>query len=119
MTADVDMMCATGEVSVMMMCDDVIQVHQYMNVLPEDKVPYVSSLGEKHRLHQLLVQLPPQDNEARYCSGLSEEEKRELKAFAARRKRDALGRGSVKSLTRNSTCMQVGQGHQFTCIILL
>lgn len=39
------------------------QVHQYYNSLPEEKVPYINSAGEKYRLKQLLHQLPPHDNE--------------------------------------------------------
>uniref|UniRef100_A0A669CD48 Prickle homolog 2b n=1 Tax=Oreochromis niloticus TaxID=8128 RepID=A0A669CD48_ORENI len=42
------------------------QVHQYYSSLPEDKVPYVNSPGEKYRIKQLLNQLPPHDNE---CGG--------------------------------------------------
>lgn len=41
------------------------QVHQYYSSLPEDKVPYVNSPGEKYRIKQLLHQLPPHDNEVR------------------------------------------------------
>ena len=41
------------------------QVHLYFSNLPEDKVPYVNSVGEKHRIKQLLHQLPPHDNETR------------------------------------------------------
>ena len=41
------------------------QVHLYFSVLPEDKVPYVNSVGEKYRIRQLLHQLPPHDNEVR------------------------------------------------------
>ena len=37
----------------------------YFSCLPEDKVPYVNSPGEKHRIRQLLYQLPPHDNEVR------------------------------------------------------
>lgn len=44
-------------------CVFVCQVHQYYSSLPEDKVPYVNSPGEKHRIKQLLHQLPPHDNE--------------------------------------------------------
>uniref|UniRef100_A0AAQ5XXB8 LIM zinc-binding domain-containing protein n=1 Tax=Amphiprion ocellaris TaxID=80972 RepID=A0AAQ5XXB8_AMPOC len=40
-------------------------VHQYYSSLPEDKVPYVNSPGEKYRIKQLLHQLPPHDNEVR------------------------------------------------------
>lgn len=38
-------------------------MHQYYSCLPEDKVPYVNSPGEKSRIKQLLHQLPPHDNE--------------------------------------------------------
>lgn len=41
------------------------QVHQYYSCLPEEKVPYVNSPGEKLRIKQLLHQLPPHDNEVR------------------------------------------------------
>lgn len=40
-----------------------LQVQMYFACLPEDKVPYVNSPGEKHRIRQLLYQLPPHDNE--------------------------------------------------------
>ena len=67
-------------------------------MLAEDKVPYVNSMGEKYRIRQLLHQLPPHDNEVRYCSSLSEDEKKELRLFSAQRKREALGRGTVRQL---------------------
>lgn len=87
-----------------------LQVHQYFSGLPEDKVPYLNSLGEKYRVRQLLQQLPPHDNEVRYCNVLSEEEKRELRMFSAQRKREALGRGSVRPLPltmQGSICAKV------------
>ena len=40
-----------------------LQVQLYFSCLPEDKVPYVNSPGEKLRIKQLLYQLPPHDNE--------------------------------------------------------
>ncbi|KAI4802974.1 hypothetical protein KUCAC02_006539 [Chaenocephalus aceratus] len=76
------------------------QVQMYFSCLPEEKVPYVNSPGEKHRIRQLLYQLPPHDNEVRYCHSLTEEEKRELHMFSAQRKREALGRGTPKILPR-------------------
>ncbi|XP_028276774.1 prickle-like protein 1 isoform X2 [Parambassis ranga] len=76
------------------------QVQMYFSRLPEDKVPYVNSPGEKHRIRQLLYQLPPHDNEVRYCHSLTEEEKRELHMFSTQRKREALGRGTPKILPR-------------------
>ncbi|KAM5220984.1 prickle planar cell polarity protein 3 [Ctenodactylus gundi] len=72
------------------------QVYQFFSCLPEDKVPYVNSPGEKYRIKQLLHQLPPHDSEAQYCTALEEEEKKELRAFSQQRKRENLGRGSVR-----------------------
>ncbi|XP_067408257.1 prickle planar cell polarity protein 3 isoform X2 [Emydura macquarii macquarii] len=72
------------------------QVYQFFSCLPEDKVPYVNSPGERYRIRQLLHQLPPHDSEAQYCSPLEEEEKKELKLFSQQRKRENLGRGTVR-----------------------
>ncbi|XP_036162038.1 prickle planar cell polarity protein 3 isoform X1 [Myotis myotis] len=72
------------------------QVYQFFSCLPEDKVPYVNSPGEKYRIKQLLHQLPPHDSEAQYCTALVEEEKKELRAFSQQRKRENLGRGTVR-----------------------
>ncbi|XP_061577054.1 prickle-like protein 1a [Cololabis saira] len=88
------------------------QVQLYFSCLPEDKIPYVNSPGEKFRIKQLLYQLPPHDNEVRYCQSLSEEEKKELHMFSVQRKKEALGRGTVKLLPRNllnSICELCGE----------
>ncbi|XP_026719892.1 prickle-like protein 4 [Athene cunicularia] len=45
------------------------------------------------RARALLQQLPPQDCDERYCPDLTEEERRQLRAFSARRRREALGQG--------------------------
>ncbi|XP_048357729.1 prickle-like protein 1 [Sphaerodactylus townsendi] len=87
------------------------QVQLYFACLSEEKVPYVNSPGEKHRIKQLLYQLPPHDNEVRYCQSLSEEEKKELQIFSSQRKKEALGRGTVKLLSRavmRTLCEQCG-----------
>lgn len=39
--------------------------------------------------------------QVRYCQSLSEEEKKELLMFSVQRKKEALGRGTVKLLPRN------------------
>uniref|UniRef100_A0A673UMS7 Prickle planar cell polarity protein 1 n=1 Tax=Suricata suricatta TaxID=37032 RepID=A0A673UMS7_SURSU len=86
------------------------QIQLYFACLPEEKVPYVNSPGEKHRIKQLLYQLPPHDNEVRYCQSLSEEEKKELQVFSAQRKKEALGRGTIKLLSRavmHAVCEQI------------
>ncbi|XP_078402434.1 prickle-like protein 1 [Cetorhinus maximus] len=79
------------------------QVHQYFRCLPEENTPYVNSIGEKFRIKQLLYQLPPHDNDEKYCQSLSEEEKRELRVFSGQRKREALGRGIVQVFPLTAT----------------
>lgn len=79
-------------------------MHLYFSALPEDKVPYVNSVGERYRVRQLLQQLPPHDNEVRYCHALSDEERKELRLFSAQRKREALGRGAVRQLPAPMAC---------------
>ncbi|XP_066259481.1 protein espinas-like isoform X1 [Euwallacea similis] len=80
------------------------QVHLYFSSLAEDKVPYVNSVGERYRVRQLLQQLPPHDNEVRYCHALSDEERKELRLFSAQRKREALGRGAVRQIPGVMRC---------------
>lgn len=74
------------------------QVHQYFSSLSDDKIPYVNSFGEKYRIKQLLNQLPPHDNEARYCNPLSNEELEQLKLFSQQRKRESLGRAVARQI---------------------
>ncbi|KAI6207110.1 hypothetical protein M3Y94_00992400 [Aphelenchoides besseyi] len=70
-------------------------VHEYFSALPQDKVPYTNSVGEKWRLRQLTIQLPAHDSDATYCAHLTETERTQLANFEAMRKRDALGRGAI------------------------
>lgn len=99
-TSDDDSGCALEEYSWVPPGLRPEQIQMYFSCLPEEKVPYVNSPGEKHRIRQLLYQLPPHDNEVRYCHALTEEEKRELQMFSTQRKREALGRGTPKILPR-------------------
>lgn len=88
------------------------QVYQYFSCLPEDKVPYVNSLGERHRIKQLLHQLPAHDSEPQYCNSLDDEEKKELRLFSQQRKRENLGRGNVRLFPVTMTgaiCQQCGK----------
>uniref|UniRef100_A0A3Q1EJ66 Prickle homolog 3 n=2 Tax=Acanthochromis polyacanthus TaxID=80966 RepID=A0A3Q1EJ66_9TELE len=88
------------------------QVYQYFSCLPEDRVPYVNSLGERYRIKQLLHQLPAHDSEPQYCNSLDEEEKKELCLFSQQRKRENLGRGIVRLFPVTMTgaiCLQCGR----------
>uniref|UniRef100_A0AAY5F307 Prickle homolog 3 n=1 Tax=Electrophorus electricus TaxID=8005 RepID=A0AAY5F307_ELEEL len=88
------------------------QVYQYFSCMPEDKVPYVNSPGERYRIKQLLHQLPAHDSEPQYCNTLDEEEKKELRLFSQQRKRENLGRGIVRLFPVTMTgaiCQQCGR----------
>ncbi|XP_063039390.1 LOW QUALITY PROTEIN: prickle planar cell polarity protein 3-like [Melospiza melodia melodia] len=87
------------------------QVCQYFSLLPPALVPRLRSPGERHRLRELLRQLPPHDLEPQFCHDLDEAERRELKLFAQRRKRENLGQGSVRPLpltSEGAVCQQCG-----------
>ncbi|KAH0618830.1 hypothetical protein JD844_018326 [Phrynosoma platyrhinos] len=45
------------------------------------------------RIKTLLQQLPPQDCDERYCSSIGEEEREQLRTFAAQRRQESLGQG--------------------------
>ncbi|XP_072310971.1 prickle-like protein 1 [Eucyclogobius newberryi] len=112
-TSDDDSGCALEEYSWVPPGLRPEQIQMYFSCLPEEKVPYVNSPGEKHRIRQLLYQLPPHDNEVRYCHSLTEEEKRELQMFSSQRKREALGRGTPRILPRalqHTRCEHCGGG---------
>ncbi|KAM9475647.1 prickle planar cell polarity protein 3-B isoform 1-T1 [Clarias gariepinus] len=88
------------------------QVYQYFGCIPEDKIPYVNSPGERYRIKQLLHQLPAHDSEPQYCNSLDEEEKKELRLFSQQRKRENLGRGIVRLFPVTMTgaiCQQCGR----------
>ncbi|XP_045912485.1 protein prickle isoform X1 [Micropterus dolomieu] len=88
------------------------QVYQYFSCLPEDRVPYVNSPGERYRIKQLLHQLPAHDSEPQYCNSLDEEEKKELRLFSQQRKRENLGKGVVRLFPVTMTgaiCQQCGR----------
>ncbi|XP_062397795.1 prickle planar cell polarity protein 3-A isoform X1 [Sardina pilchardus] len=88
------------------------QVYQYFSCIPEDRVPYVNSPGERYRIKQLLHQLPAHDSEPQYCNSLDEEEKKELRVFSQQRKRENLGRGNVRLFPVTMTgaiCQQCGR----------
>uniref|UniRef100_A0A8C7JTL7 Prickle planar cell polarity protein 3 n=1 Tax=Oncorhynchus kisutch TaxID=8019 RepID=A0A8C7JTL7_ONCKI len=88
------------------------QVYQYFSCIPEDRVPYANSSGERYRIKQLLHQLPAHDSEPQYCNHLDEEEKKELRMFSQQRKRENLGRGMVRLFPVTMTgaiCQQCGR----------
>jgi len=74
------------------------QVRQFFKCFPEDKVPFLNSIGEKYRTKMLEEQLPPHDSDPKYCRSLTEDEKNELRIFNEQQRHNALGRGSARQL---------------------
>lgn len=74
------------------------QVLQYFSSIPEDRIPYVNSHGEKYRVKQLLYQIPPHDNEPKYCNRLAPMEAEQLRLFSQVRKRESLGRAVARQI---------------------
>jgi len=83
----------------------------YFSQLPDDKVPYVNSPGEKYRVKQLLHQLPPQDNEV----SIGQNGQQKSIAFGLAKKNEnehngqrSAGTGHLKiSLKRNLSCRRM------------
>ncbi|XP_054835211.1 prickle-like protein 4 [Eublepharis macularius] len=60
----------------------------------------------------LLQQLPPQDCDEKYCPSIGEEEKEQLRTFAARRRQESLGQGvtcQVSSTAHGCFCKKCGK----------
>ena len=95
-----------------------------MRSLSPSVVPLVGSTGDRNRIRRLLRQLPPHDNDPRYCQAtLSQEQKQEFASFCARRKHDALGRGVVRPLLPvdppyDVICQQVLAYFSLVCLSL-
>lgn len=85
-------------------------MHQYFNSLSEEVIPFIGSAGEQRRMNQLMRQLPLQDSDIQYCHDLNSEEKRQHLDYNSIRKREALGRGTVRQLPvtlKSSSCTKV------------
>ena len=89
-----------------------VQVEQYMQCLPKDKVPLRGSRGEKHRIQQFMQQLPVYDSNLDACHKMADLDKKRMGKFVDRTKRRFFGVGSVdkmtatESLVRLTNCMQ-------------
>ncbi|CAL1548021.1 unnamed protein product, partial [Lymnaea stagnalis] len=81
------------------------KIREYMDQLPNHKVPKVDSPGERYRDIQIIKQLPKQDLSDLYCRFLEGDmEKKEFNIFRDLRDQVAMGIGQVKECPRDSTC---------------
>ncbi|XP_076444426.1 testin-like isoform X1 [Babylonia areolata] len=81
------------------------KIEEYMDQLPNHKVPRVGTPGERYRDLQLIRQLPKQDLSDRYCKALEEPgETKEFRIFRELRDQVAMDIGCVKEAPSDSTC---------------
>ncbi|ESO89100.1 hypothetical protein LOTGIDRAFT_154180 [Lottia gigantea] len=84
------------------------KIEDYMDQLPNHKVPKIGTPGEKYRDMQIILQLPKQDLSEDFCKSLDKEwEKKEFRIFRDLRDQVAMGIGVVKDSTTTTSC--------FTC----
>lgn len=75
----------------------IFQIEDYMEQLPNHKVPRLGSPGEKYRDIQLIYQLPKQDLSSDFCKMLDGSmEVKEFKVFRELRDNIAMDLGVVK-----------------------
>uniref|UniRef100_A0A8R1I1U0 Uncharacterized protein n=1 Tax=Caenorhabditis japonica TaxID=281687 RepID=A0A8R1I1U0_CAEJA len=103
-TSDDDSGCALDEYAWVPSGLKPNMVHAYFASLPENKVPFVGSAGEKWRQRQSRYQLPPQDSDVRYCEDLSAEEADTLRMFERTRKTECLGSGVIQYAPFDGKC---------------
>uniref|UniRef100_A0ABM5G746 Prickle-like protein 4 n=1 Tax=Pogona vitticeps TaxID=103695 RepID=A0ABM5G746_9SAUR len=80
------------------------------DVCSSDAAP--AAIQNQLRIRTLLQQLPPQDCDERYCSSIGEEEREQLRTFAARRRQESLGQGAmcpVVPTTHGCSCKKCGK----------
>ncbi|KAK3583915.1 hypothetical protein CHS0354_033700 [Potamilus streckersoni] len=85
------------------------QIEEYMEQLPNHKMPRLGTPGEKYRDIQLIYQLPKQDLSEEYCRMLTNpSEVKEYEIFRELRDSVAMDIGSVKELQSSMTCHGCG-----------
>ncbi|PVD28899.1 hypothetical protein C0Q70_11494 [Pomacea canaliculata] len=81
------------------------KIEEYMDQLPNHKVPRVGSQGERYRDLQIIKQLPKQDLSDRYCRHLLESsEHKEFRIFRELRDQVAMDFGTVIEAPLETTC---------------
>ncbi|EFO90437.1 hypothetical protein CRE_15138 [Caenorhabditis remanei] len=112
-TSDDDSGCALDEYAWVPSGLKPNMVHAYFACLPENKVPFIGSAGEKWRQRQSRYQLPPQDSDVRYCEDLNSEEADTLRMFERTRKTECLGSGVVQYAPFDTKCEKVSFNFYF------
>lgn len=81
-----------------------------MQQLDNNKIPKLGSVGEKHRILQLITQLPKSDLSIDRCRNLkTTEQKQEYENFCQTRDADAMDVGQVKECAKANMVCRSGQ----------
>ncbi|XP_050394162.1 prickle planar cell polarity protein 3-B isoform X3 [Patella vulgata] len=81
------------------------KIDDYIDQLPNHKVPKIGTQGEKYRDMQVIIQLPKQDLSEDFCRTLENDwEKKEFRIFRDLRDQVAMGIGCIKETPSITTC---------------
>lgn len=80
-----------------------IQIRQYFDLLPEDKVPKINTAGERYREQQLSYQWPKQDLALSHCNHIEPPNNASYEDFVAGRNEIALDIAYVKEINGGPT----------------
>lgn len=76
-----------------------LQVRQYFESLPGDKVPEINTPGEQYREQQLSYQWPKQDLALNYCNHIEPQNRASYEDFVAGRNEIALDIAYIKDIS--------------------
>lgn len=87
-------------------CLPILQTHQirhYFDLLPDDKVPKINTVGEQYREQQLAHQWPKQDLALNYCNHIEPQNSASYEDFVGGRNEIALDIAYVKEIGNNNS----------------
>lgn len=82
-----------------------LQIRQYFELLPDDKVPKFNKTGEEYRAKQLSYQWPKQDLALTYCKHIEPQNYGSYEDFVAGRNEIALDIAYIKDVIAPSICV--------------
>lgn len=85
------------------------KIQRYFDLLPNEKVPKIGTVGEKYRDKQLAVQLPRQDLTLNYCKHVENDNRASYEDFVAARNEIALDVGFIRDSAETGKCHQCSE----------
>lgn len=81
-----------------------IQIRQYFDAIPDEKVPKINATGEQYREQQISYQWPKQDLALTYCNHIEPHNNASYEDFVAGRNEIALDIAYVKDVSGATAC---------------